>query len=85
MIDVLSSVFLSRVIQKKKMTVISIVFPITKVLNSHLTCHGTIWKNYKQNRNLIASTIRKSAEVTLSDHQKGRKESEVAKYAEIQS
>ena len=35
-------------------------------------------------RNLIASTIRKSAEVTLSD-QKGRKEFEVAKYAEIQS
>ena len=36
-------------------------------------------------RNLITSTIRKSAEVTLSDHQKGRKEFEVAKYAEIQS
>ena len=37
-------------------------------------------------RNLIASTIRKSAEVTLRQlDQKGRKEFEVAKSAEIQS
>ena len=37
-------------------------------------------------RNLIASTVRKSAEVTLRQlDQKGRKEFEVAKSAEIQS
>ena len=48
-----------------------------------LTCHGTIWKIFKQkpnsSRNLIPSTIRKSAEVTLRQlDQKGRKEFEVA-------
>ena len=36
--------------QRPKMTVICIVFPMIKVLNSHLMCHGTIWTNFKQNR-----------------------------------
>ena len=54
--------------QRPKMTVISIVSPMIKVMNTHLTCRGTIWKiQAKPNSScdLIASTIRKSAEVTL--------------------
>ena len=47
---------------------------------------GKIQAQPNSSRNLIASTIRKSAEVTLRQlDQKGRKEFEVAKSAEIQS
>ena len=52
-------------------------------------CPGMIWKNQAKpnySRNLIASTIRKSAEVSLRQlDEKGRKEFEVAKSAENQS
>ena len=52
-------------------------------------CLGTIWRNFKQNRTphaIIASTIRKSAEVSLRQlDQESRKEFEVSKSGEIQN
>ena len=46
---------------------------------------GTFQAKPNSSRNLIASTIRKSAEVTVRQlEQKGRKEFEVAKSAEVQ-
>ena len=76
--------------QRPKMTVICIVFPMTEVveLTFDLSWNDleTIQAKPNSSRNLIASTIRKRAEVTLRQlDQKGRKEFEVAKSAEIQS
>ena len=69
------------------MTVIYIVFLMIKVLSSHLTRRGTIWKNVKQNRTPhVVSSLQRFAEVSFRQlDQKGRKEFEVAKSAEIQS
>ena len=57
------------------------------MLSSHLKCPGVIWKRFKQNhssRNLIASTIRTGAEVSLRQLDKeARKEFDIA--AEFQS